>query len=312
MRLWFAAACALACSPSVSAVVLTTQGRGGRLCSARRSAAIRLQEGESLSDDEERDEVNDFRAQLLRQFGGDGGSPAASSAAEGSGGAPKIAKTLAAGQVLLAHPKRFCSSNPFARPVKDMNRFGLQGPVSGMGMPPDVKAQMLPVLLLIEHGSSGSTALLMERRTGALMGDISMEDYGCVAISPLWLGGTAKQSSLFVIHDVDDIERSTQVREGLWLGGWTEAKPRVAESALAEGRFKFFLGATEWGPGQLEQELESGAWLALDCSPELVIKDRVMGWQPGKPKPVWTELVGMLGDEAKGLMEMVYQADDDA
>jgi hypothetical protein len=30
----------------------------------------------------------------------------------------------------------------------------------------------------------------MERRTGALMGDVSMEEYGCVAISPLWLGGT--------------------------------------------------------------------------------------------------------------------------
>lgn len=48
------------------------------------------------------------------------------------------------------------------------------------------------VVLLTEHSKAGSRGLLMERRTGALMGDVSMEDYGCVAISPLWLGGTVR------------------------------------------------------------------------------------------------------------------------
>ena len=33
------------------------------------------------------------------------------------------------------------------------------------------------------------------------------------------------------------------MRDGLWLGGWADARPRVADSSLAEGRFKFFLGA---------------------------------------------------------------------
>jgi hypothetical protein len=54
------------------------------------------------------------------------------------------------------------------------------------------------VVFLTEHSKSGSRGLLMERRTGALMGDVSMEEYGCVAISPLWLGGTAQPlDSLF-------------------------------------------------------------------------------------------------------------------
>jgi hypothetical protein len=34
----------------------------------------------------------------------------------------------------------------------------------------------LQVLLLIEHSKEGSRALLMERRTGALMGDVSMDE----------------------------------------------------------------------------------------------------------------------------------------
>jgi len=223
---------------------------------------------------------------------------------------PKVAQasTLAAGQVLVANPERFCSRNPFSRPVRDLGRFGLQGPIDDDQLPPDMKAQMLPVLLLIEHSKEGSRALLMERRTGALMGDVSMDEYGCVAISPLWLGGTAKQNSLYVVHDVDGFSGATCVSDGLYMGGWSEARPKVADSSIADGRFKFFLGATEWGAGQLEDELRAGAWLALECDPSLVIKDRVVGWRPGKPKPVWTELMNVLDTkEAKRLVGQVYR-----
>lgn len=100
--------------------------------------------GEDITDEGERDELNDFRAQLLRQFGGEESSPTPSPDTED---APTIAQKLAPGQLLVAHPQRFCSSNPFARPVKDISRFGLQGPVTGPGLSPDVKAQMLPVRL---------------------------------------------------------------------------------------------------------------------------------------------------------------------
>lgn len=273
-----------------------------------------------MDDDDEREEVEAFRAQMLRQMLGgaepqtepnavdsllgrtDGATPA-----EPAGPPVVQVSTLAPGQILVANPERFCSRNPFARPVRDLGRFGLQGPIDDNDLSPDMKAQMLPVLLLVEHGDGGSRALLMERRTGALMGDVSMEEYGCVAIAPLWLGGTAKQNSLYVVHDVPSLEGATEVSTGLFLGGWTAARPKVADSSLAEGRFKFFLGATEWSPGQLEDELKKGAWLALECAPSLVIKDRVMGWRPGRPKPVWTELMNELtGEEAQRLMSQVY------
>jgi putative AlgH/UPF0301 family transcriptional regulator len=83
-------------------------------------------------------------------------------------------------------------------------------------------------------------------------------------------------------------------------GAVTRARARCAR--------RFFLGATEWGAGQLEDELRAGAWLALECDPSLVIKDRVVGWRPGKPKPVWTELMNVLDTkEAKRLVGQVYR-----
>ncbi len=94
------------------------------------------------------------------------------------------------------------------------------------------------------------------------MGDIDINSFGCVAIAPLWLGGTQRQNSLSVVHPVEGLQGATSVCEGLWLGGWEAAKPRVSDSSLSGSRFKFYLGGTVWGKGQLAEELASGAWCA--------------------------------------------------
>ena len=86
---------------------------------------------------------------------------------------------------------------------------------------------------------------------------------------------------------------------------------------------------TQWKPGQLQEEVDAGAWLVLDCDADLardacrvtcdelaaratpralaqVIKDRVSGWQPGKPKPLWTELLRALGDDFQPVLQLIY------
>ena len=113
---------------------------------------------QSMDDDDEREEVEAFRAQMLRQMLGgaepqtepnavdsllgrtDGATPA-----EPAGPPVVQVSTLAPGQILVANPERFCSRNPFARPVRDLGRFGLQGPIDDNDLSPDMKAQMLPV-----------------------------------------------------------------------------------------------------------------------------------------------------------------------
>ena len=128
--------------------------------------------------------MNDFRAQLLRQMLG-GSDPSESGGAHpvgqllGKGGAgsaapppgpPQVrqASSLATGQVLVANPERFCSRNPFARPVRDINRFGLQGPIGNEeGLSADMKAQMLPVCLPILRAMSSVVCLVCLRANPA-------------------------------------------------------------------------------------------------------------------------------------------------
>lgn len=113
---------------------------------------------------------------------------------------------------------------------------------------------------------------------------------------------------MYVVHDVAGIDGATEVSDGLYLGGWSTARPKVADSSMSDSHFKFFLGATEWKSGQLEEEYKAGAWLALDADPSLIIKDRVAGWRPGKPKPVWTELMQYLDEtqETQRIVQQVY------
>ena len=86
--------------------------------------------------------VEDDRARLASLFsGGATAEPEASSDV----GKARESGVPAKGRVLVANPQRFCSRNPFARAVKDLNRFGLQGPVQGGDLSADTKAQMLPV-----------------------------------------------------------------------------------------------------------------------------------------------------------------------
>ena len=42
------------------------------------------------------------------------------------------------------------------------------------------------------------------------MGDVSMEDFGCVAISPLWLGGKESNREVTVLHNVPKIVGATE------------------------------------------------------------------------------------------------------
>jgi hypothetical protein len=111
-----------------------------RSVAAARPRLIRplLTLGDSDGDaDDEGADVDAFRAQLMRQFAG--GGAAADPAPETV--QVRQASELRAGQVLVANPELFCSRNPFSRPVKDLGRFGLQGPIVDDQILPDMKAK---------------------------------------------------------------------------------------------------------------------------------------------------------------------------
>lgn len=306
-------------NPSVLAAAAGSQPSGHRMCKSDdfstphkwRRAPEPCMEEEEMSD-EEKQKLEDLRAKLIDDFGkwNDAETtPKAESQAKLERPLVQRASKPARGRVLVANPAKFFSSNIFqGDPVKDLSRFNLQGPLDAR-YAPDQFANMLPVILLVDY-EKGNVArgVLLERRTGALMGDLGMSEYGCVAIAPLWLGGQANRNTLTIVHNVDDMASADELGEGLYTGGWDEAAPRLSNSSLAEGRFKFYLGSTNWQAGQLDQEMENGAWFVFKVDPEIFLKDRIPGWQPGRRKPIWRDFMQLVeGDEeVSQVFSMVY------
>lgn len=53
---------------------------------------------------------------------------------------------------------------------------------------------------------------------------------------------------------------ATQIVPGIYMGGEHAAAEEVAAELLPASDFKFLAGAMTWGPGQLEEEIQRGAW----------------------------------------------------
>jgi hypothetical protein len=104
--------------------------------------------------------------------------------------------------VLLGKPSLYQSSASPSQPL--LSKFGL-APLPD-SLPPDRVADLLPVLLVTDTSLFGTTALLLNRRTGYLIGDLNgpggpgggEDEEGekkpaleMFVIQPLWFGGTS-------------------------------------------------------------------------------------------------------------------------
>mmetsp|Transcript_6482 Transcript_6482/g.9282 ORF Transcript_6482/g.9282 Transcript_6482/m.9282 type:complete len:403 (+) Transcript_6482:142-1350(+) len=249
---------------------------------------------------------------------------------------------IEAGVVLLANPAKFCVDigDPSASPSPALlAKFGLTlPPPSDLG--PDRRADLLPVLTLLErHPLKGSQAVLLNRRTGYLLGDLeqppSPEEeggggapsfappkLGAFMIQPLWFGGTSAGSGessgdmgstagLDMIHLCPYVKDTKQLTEdGLFWGG----DPGQAQEAMTDPRldrvmtgfdFKFFVQSTRWFPLQLEKEIRDGTWFVASVSKEVLFKSRDrMGTR--RAKPLWTDIMELMGGEYKDIRDELY------
>ena len=192
----------------------------------------------------------------------------------------KPVNKIEAGVVLVANPAKFCTDfDGRSSPSSSLlSKFGLTlPPPADLG--PDRRADLLPVLVLLErHALRGSQAVLLNRRTGYLLGDLEQHQsddgisapgtrpppkLGAFMIQPLWFGGTSagseetSSSGLDMIHLCPAVKGAKQLTsDGLYWGG----DPVQAQDAMNDPSldrvmngfdFKFFVQSTRWLPLQV-------------------------------------------------------------
>jgi putative transcriptional regulator len=130
------------------------------------------------------------------------------------------------------------------------------------------------VVLLLDHDSTGSLGVVLNRPTPVGVGDVLAAWAGLAGAPPvLFQGGPVSLDSALGLAVLPGDVREGQDQDTL---GWRrvhgaiglvdlEAPPELLAAEL--GSLRIFAGYSGWGPGQLEKELLDGAWYVVDSEP---------------------------------------------
>jgi putative transcriptional regulator len=134
------------------------------------------------------------------------------------------------------------------------------------------------LVLLCQHDEAGALGVVINR-----MGPVSIEevferlqeehggfDDTARSEGQLWWGGPVGDGAGFVIW-----RGQVDPEEGWNIGSEVAVSPsiqRLTELANQQEPFSLCLGYAGWGPGQLDNEIEAGAWIPVDVEPEIVFQ----------------------------------------
>lgn len=143
------------------------------------------------------------------------------------------------------------------------------------------------VVLLLDHDDEGALGVVLNRASDVPVTDAVRSFEGLVSTpSVLFGGGPVEPTALVAIgHATDEFGRTdTTIVEGLTLVDLDE-DPVIAGIELREVRL--FAGYAGWAPGQLEQEIWHGAWVAVDADPSDVFTPQ--------PERLWHDVLARQG-----------------
>jgi putative transcriptional regulator len=134
------------------------------------------------------------------------------------------------------------------------------------------------VVLLLDHDDEGSLGVILNRPTPVVVEDI-LESWAARAGEPgvVFQGGPVALDSALGVAVIPGDEGPLGWRRVYGAIGLVdlEAPPELLGGAL--GSLRIFAGYAGWGPGQLEDELQDGAWYVVESEPGDVSSPRPEG-----------------------------------
>jgi putative transcriptional regulator len=132
------------------------------------------------------------------------------------------------------------------------------------------------VVLLIEKNEEGAFGLVINRQGESRMDELCTNlevSWGGRADAMALYGGPVGTDQGFLLHGPladDRAVHSREVAAGIHVASDMETFKTLC--AKPPPSLRVLLGYAGWGPGQLDRELVSGAWLTTDVTPALVFQ----------------------------------------
>jgi putative transcriptional regulator len=140
------------------------------------------------------------------------------------------------------------------------------------------------LVLLIEHNAEGAFGLVVNRPAAKTIQELWREvgSAPCNSRRPVYLGGPVP-GPLLALHAHAALAEAEPI-----AGVYMAAKKQHLDALVLDesSNYKIFLGHSGWGAGQLESELEQGAWRTTPATAELVFSTE---------DDLWSEVFRELG-----------------
>lgn len=141
------------------------------------------------------------------------------------------------------------------------------------------------VILMVQHGDEGALGLVLNRDLETTIQEACAQalELPCIIEGPLHQGGPC-EGPLMVLSDQSSANE-IEVLDDLYF---TRDRQHIESLLLKDGAAtKFFVGYAGWSPGQLEAEIEAGAWLSIPAD-----KSHVFAIESGQA--LWSQIMSRL------------------
>ncbi|HEY4760764.1 MAG TPA: YqgE/AlgH family protein [Thermoguttaceae bacterium] len=133
------------------------------------------------------------------------------------------------------------------------------------------------VVLLVQHTEQGALGVVVNRPINKSVQDLWREVGGgpCTNTQPIYLGGPVP-GPLMAVH-CEELLSEMQIIPGLFFSASKQNLDALVTHP--QSNLKIFVGHSGWGAGQLDQELEQGAWLTTPGTLDLIFYNPSEIWQ---------------------------------
>ncbi|MBT8244699.1 MAG: YqgE/AlgH family protein [Winogradskyella sp.] len=116
------------------------------------------------------------------------------------------------------------------------------------------------VVLLADHNDLGSVGFILNKKLDFNLCDLIE---GTNSEFPIYNGGPVEQDNLYFIHKSPNlIPDSIEIAQGIfWGGNFSVVLELINSKKISSEDIKFFLGYSGWEEKQLDDELDSNAWV---------------------------------------------------
>ncbi|MBC8209566.1 MAG: YqgE/AlgH family protein [Gammaproteobacteria bacterium] len=141
------------------------------------------------------------------------------------------------------------------------------------------------LIYLCEHSAEGCMGMVVNQPSDQTLESIFTQlNINCTIESirqlPIFIGGPVNLQQGFVLHTAPcDWEKSLAIRENICLTSSRDILEAIARDQ-GPAQFLVLLGYSGWSAGQLEQELQSNAWLTTASTSEITFHQQIQSkWQ---------------------------------